>query len=431
MSTVARGLFLLAAVTAGALAQESPVLTIDLPDALSRARAYSAQFLAAGTAAALAREDRVQARATLLPSLNSLSEMIYTQPNGTPAGVFVANNGVHEYAQQAVVHAEPFSVTHFAEYRRAQAAEAAAAARQEVAARGLAATVIQSYYGLAVAERHLTNAARSADEAQNFLDITQKQEQGGEAAHADVVKAALQLEQRKRDLSDAQVAEAHARIALAVIMLPDITQRFEIVDDLKPDTPLMPMDEFRGLALNNSPDVRAAQLGVQEANHGVRAAKGVYYPSLVFDYFYGIDANNFGVFAPDGTRNLGSVVQGSITIPVWNFGANQSRVRQAEIQRRQAETDLSLARRQLQGAIAAYYVEAQTARGQIDSLRTSLDLAEESLKLTLLRYQAGEATALEVVDAQTTLAQARNGYADGLARYRLALANMQTLTGRF
>jgi hypothetical protein len=35
------------------------------------------------------------------------------------------------------------------------------------------------------------------------------------------------------------------------------------------------------------------------------------------------------------------------------------------------------------------------------------------------------------VDAQTTLTQARNASADGLARYRLALAELQTLTGAF
>jgi outer membrane protein TolC len=51
------------------------------------------------------------------------------------------------------------------------------------------------------------------------------------------------------------------------------------------------------------------------------------------------------------------------------------------------------------------------------------------LRLTYLRYQSGEATALEVVDAQTTLALARNAYDDGLSRYRIALANIQTLTG--
>jgi outer membrane protein TolC len=48
-----------------------------------------------------------------------------------------------------------------------------------------------------------------------------------------------------------------------------------------------------------------------------------------------------------------------------------------------------------------------------------------------LRYQGGEATALEVVDAQNTLVMARNNYDDGEARYRLAIANLQTVTGTF
>jgi outer membrane protein TolC len=51
------------------------------------------------------------------------------------------------------------------------------------------------------------------------------------------------------------------------------------------------------------------------------------------------------------------------------------------------------------------------------------------LRLTLLRYQAGEASALEVVDAQNTVTQSRNAYDDGLARYRVALANLKMLTG--
>ena len=62
----------------------------------------------------------------------------------------------------------------------------------------------------------------------------------------------------------------------------------------------------------------------------------------------------------------------------------------------------------------AFYLEAQAARSQLESLRSSLDLSAESLRLTVLRYQAGEATALEVVDAQSTLAAARNAYDDGL-----------------
>ena len=58
-------------------------------------------------------------------------------------------------------------------------------------------------------------------------------------------------------------------------------------------------------------------------------------------------------------------------------------------------------------------------------------LAAESLRLINLRYQAGESTALEVVDAQNTLVQMRNAYDDAQSRYRVALATLQTVTGNF
>ena len=64
-------------------------------------------------------------------------------------------------------------------------------------------------------------------------------------------------------------------------------------------------------------------------------------------------------------------------------------------------------------------------------MRSSAGLAAESLRLTNLRYQSGESTALEVVDAQNTLTAAQNAFADGQVRFRVAVANLQTLTGPF
>ena len=130
-----------------------------------------------------------------------------------------------------------------------------------------------------------------------------------------------------------------------------------------------------------------------------------------------------------GLRLLGSVVQAQVNVPLWNWGAAQSKVRQAHLREQAARADLTLAQRQLQANVSAFHREAAIARDQVTSLRASLDLATESLRLTLLRYQAGEVSVLEVVDAQTTLIQARNAYDDGLVRYRVALAALQTLTG--
>ena len=168
---------------------------------------------------------------------------------------------------------------------------------------------------------------------------------------------------------------------------------------------------------------------MQQETFGVGVARGGVLPSVSFDYFYGINANDFATYDPEGHRLLGSVAQVQLNVPLWNWGAAQSKLKQAQLRVQAARSDLTLAQRQLQASVSTFHREAEIARDQVASLRDSLDLSTESLRLTLLRYQAGEVSVLEVVDAQTTLIQARNAYDDGLVRYRVALAALQTLTG--
>ena len=407
------------------------VLSITLEDALTRARAYGQQYLAANIAAQLAREDRVQAKAALLPTLNYFNQFIYTEPNGTPSGVFVSNDGPHIYNSQGIVHGDIFAPGKRAEYQRAIAAETAARAKADIAARGLIATIVQNFYGLVVAQRKTANAQLSLREAQQFLDIAQKQERGGEVAHSDVIKAQIQLEQRQRDALEAQLAVVKSRVGLAILIFPDFRQDFSVVDDLQTAKPLPAFNQIQGLAANNSPDIRAAQAALRQETLGVSIARAAFLPSLSFDYFYGINANEFAIYNREHQRNLGSAAQAQMTIPVWDWGANRSKMRQARLRVQQAKVDLSFTQRQLLANLNAFYQEAQAASSQLESLRRSLDLSVESLRLTLLRYQAGEVTVLEVADAQTTLVLARNAYDDGLVRYRVALAGLQTLTGTF
>jgi len=426
--TQVRGVLIAAAACTLGLGQTP--LTIGLGDALARARQYSGQIQSANLAALQAKEDRVQARAAALPSLNAFNQYIYTEGDRTPSGVFVANDGVHVYNEQAVVHQELLSAVRRGEIRRAMAAEAVARAKVEIAARGLNATVIQDYYAIVSAAHKLKNLEISVQEAERFFDLTQKQEKGGEVAHADVIKSQIDLQQRRRDALDAQLAIEKAKIALAVLIFPDFSAGFNVVDDLR-EAALPPLPgEAHGQAIELSPDVKAAKAGVEQAGYEVNVARYAYLPSLGLDFYYGIDANQFAITSRE-RRNLGYSVVATLNIPVWNWGATHSKVKQAELKRDQAQLDLSLAQRTLDSNLAAYQAEARTAQAQIGSLRGSADLAVESLRLTLLRYQAGEATALEVVDAQNTVSLSRNALDDGLARYRVALANLRILTGSF
>src|SRR5271154_5097320 len=114
-------------------AQQRSPLTIPFAEALQRARQYGVELQTANIAALLAREDRIQAKAALLPQAQQVDEFIYTQPNGSPSGVFVPKAGPNFYYIAARAK-EFLSSPRRAEYHRAQAAEAIAQARADLAA---------------------------------------------------------------------------------------------------------------------------------------------------------------------------------------------------------------------------------------------------------------------------------------------------------
>jgi len=293
-------------------------------------------------------------------------------------------------------------------------------------------TVVQSYYAVAAAQQKLEAAQRPASEGDRFLKLTQDLEHGGEVAHSDAIKAELQAQERRRQLQEAQLALLNARLDLAVLIFPDFNDKYEIADDLHVVAPLPTLGEVQQQAARDNPDIRAALAAVSEAGWDVTGARAGYLPSLAVDYWYGIDAPQFATNSVSGGQkvsNLGSSAAATLNIPIWNWGATQSRVKQAELRRSQARRELSLAQRKLLAEIKSLYAEAETALNELGGLSRSAELAAESLRLTTLRYRNGEATVLEVVDAQATAAQASFGYQDGAVRYRVALANLQTLTG--
>lgn len=435
-------LFVLFAAIAVLRAQQSPSsavptqstqapLTITLQDALERARKNNVEFNAALTDQGVAHQDKIQARAALLPSVNYNNEYLYTQGNGTQTNtpIFIANNTVHEYISQGNVHAT-IGLTDVANYQRVQALETVARAKAEIAARGLVVTVVQAYYGLIASQRKYANTQQAATETQRFYDVTQKLEKGGEVAHADVIKSQIQYQGAQRDLREAQLSMEKSRLDLAVLLFPDFNENFNVVDDLDLAPPLQSFDEFEHEAEVKNPDLRAARFSLQAAKFDLSGARFAYLPSLGLDYWYGIDSTHFAVNGPNGVNALGNSASATLNIPIWNWGATHSKVVQADLKRKQAQRELSFAQRKLLAQIHSAYDEAQAALSELELLKSSADLAAESLRLTTLRYQGGESTVLEVVDAQNTLTQTRNAYSDGVVRYRTALAGLQTLTGR-
>lgn len=426
-------------------ASAAPVV-ITLEEAVRRAEKNEPNFATALAAAKSAALDKSIARSNLLPNVVYHNQYLFTESNGArnlvggpgnqSSFVFITNNAIHEYMSQAMV-TETLSFAGIAQVKRANAAAAQAAAMAEVARRGLVFTVVQQYYGVLAAEQKLQVANHATDVAQQFTDLTRKLEQGRIAAHADVLKAELQLQQRQRDQQNAQLLAENARLQLGILLFADPRTGYVLADDRQTPTPLPDRATIDAAARKNNPDVRAAMQALRAASEDVSVARAAYLPALSLNWTYGIDAPQFATYGPLDTttnpvirpKNLGYSASATLDIPVWDWFATHDRVKQSQAKRSAAKIALTQTQKRLLAELDEFYNEAEVAGKQVASLDQSVKTATESLRLTNLRYQNGEATALEVVDAANTLDTTEQADADGAVRYRVALANLQTLTG--
>jgi outer membrane protein TolC len=416
--------------------QNAPI-EIPLTEAIRRAQQNEPAFVSAVATQKSASIDRYLAKVALLPSVTYHNQVLYTEPNGhtnqagqvgaQPSPVFIANNAVREYASQASIN-EDIGLKQIADAHVASANAARSSAELEIARRGLVATVVGFYYSVSAFETKERLLADAMREAESFTQLTQKREAAREVAHADVVKAQLQQQERQRDLGDVKLAAARARLELAVLLFPDPRTPYSTTAPAAPA--LLPAhDEVDRLATANNPELRSALADLNASNAEVASAKAAYLPGLGLNFTYGIDAPQFAKHGPDGVQNLGYSISGTLDIPVWDWLSTQKRVKQSEIRRDVAKVSLTAAQRRLIAELEETYAEAATTREQLALLDQSVHTAAESLRLTKLRYSAGESTALEVVDAQNAYLSAETAQADGQVRYQSAFAALQILTG--
>ena len=227
---------------------------------------------------------------------------------------------------------------------------------------------------------------------------------------------------------DAKVAAEKARLDLGVLLFADPRTAYTLsASETAP--PLASKEDVEQAAARSNPELKSALAALAASNADVQAAWGALLPNVGLNVTYGIDAPQFATNGPDGVRNLGYSASLTVNVPVWDWLASEHKVKQSEIRRDVSQVALSATQRRLIAQLEEAYSEAQAARDQLASLDLSAATAEESLRLTKLRYRGGEATVLEVVDAENTYVSAKNAREDGRVRYETARAALQTITG--
>lgn len=381
------------------------------------------------------------ARSALLPQAQWGNGFVYNSPpltgsqgitgtvGGTPGtqniGSFVALNGIREYQSLVSTTLEIDTSGRLrAALARARANQEIASADLAIAQRDLKRAVAVAYYQLLLA-RLLVKANQDVlTEAQAFADRTRTLSEAGEVARADMVKANSQVAFFRQTLDSAQLDEKVANANLASFWTDVVDQDLPLAGQL--ENPPKPPEEAVSIP---KPYLRRFEFNLLDAQEkGFRADYrneiAQLLPQLSFTFEYGIDANRVA------WRDRGYAFLASLNVPVFDWFRAHSLAVAARTQAEQVETNREITQRSFSRDYQIALMRVRQLYGQIGLTEDQVKTSEENLNMAHIRYEGGEGPALDVVAAQTQLAQARSNYGVALAGYANALADLEVTSGR-
>jgi len=408
---------------------------LSLEDALRFATTQASVFQQASINEQIAAEDVKQAQAAFLPRISAPIDYIYTSPllgapPGTPrAQSFIAANAINEY--QALVNVSgdiDISGRLRATLAKNRALLAAAHAGTEVARRALAQTVIESYYGLALATVGRQAAEQNLSAAEEFEHITSLLFQGGEVAEVDLTRAQLQTNTRRDELERARANEVIAAGALRVLVGFDFLKPLNTIDL----TSALPVDnevlQFTAGTISKRPEFAQFDAERLAAEKEISIAKSERRPQLSYSISGGFDTDSLR--ATPLKEHSGVSAAFSLAIPIFDWNASKSRQKQASLRAQLAESQRAVALRGFAQEFYAARAAAISAATRIKLATTGLAEAESNLRASVARYRGGEAQIIEVTDAQTMLVGQRQALYQALFDYQVALAHLKQAAGQ-
>jgi cobalt-zinc-cadmium efflux system outer membrane protein len=359
----------------------------------------------------------------------------YLRPNPdftfTTDGVQVSRNQGVWQPFSGVVETSSFSYLHEREHKRELRRDSAkqsttiaesTALDQE---RALLFNLRNAFTGVLQAKAVLQNARENLDYWDRELAVNRRRFNAGDLAQVDLNRLELQRVQFEADFETATVNLRTSKIQL-LTLLNDRTpiEQFDVTGPYDFTEQLMPLEQFRDLALESRPDLKAARQTVELAkvNHQLAVANGSTDPTFSLWYSHNPSFSN-----PFANQTIG----GSFSIPLRIFDRNQGEKArtQIEIGRTQRVQDATQAG-VFSDVDSAYWTLIQALNLLKPYKAKYLPLAEDNRNRISIAYQNGGASLLDFLDAEKAFRDTRLAYLNLIGSYLTAGAQMNMAVGR-
>ena len=296
--------------------------------------------------------------------------------------------------------------------------------------RGLLFNLRSAFVQLLQAKAVLQNAKENLEYWDRELAVNQKRFDAGDLALVDLNRLVLQRAQFEADFETATVNLRTNKIQL-LTLLNDRTpiDQFDVTGPYDFQEQLMPLEEFRNIALATRPDLKAAMQSVDLAkiNHQLAVANGSADPTFGFD-----------AAAPSLTSNylswpfpLFEYVGVNVSIPLRIFDKNQGEKARTQIDIGRNERLQEAARASVFSDVDSAYWTLIQALNLLKPYKAKyLPLAEDNRNRISVSFQNGGASLLDLLDAEKAYRDTRVAFLNLIGSYLTAAAQMNMAAGR-
>jgi outer membrane protein TolC len=404
-------------------------------DCINIALAQNADILKAKSDLEASAGVVVQTRAVALPTLQAGSEVKHSEPqaiesfpNTTPP-----NNNWNSDIQ--IVQGIYEGGKLIAAIQAASATKKQSIAQYQTQVADTLLAVRLAYYDVLLAAQQITVNEASVKLLQKELDDQQRRFDAGTVPHFNVLRAEVALANAKPNLFHATSQYRVSKNVLANLLgynLPrevleniplNLTDTFDITswNMILPDAIQQALERRTELA-----DLRE-QVVLQNLN--IVNAKSGYKPTV--QAFAGYTWNNSQFTDPNDLSYTihGWNVGGQLTWAFFDGGLTIGKVQQAKALYKKSQTELEDRSRQIELDVRTAYSDFLEAKEVLDSQTKVQEQAEEALREANARFDAGTGTQLDVLDAETSLTQARTTQVQALHDYATARARLERAIG--
>ncbi len=443
-------LLLVLAAAAPLLAQDGDQQLLTRPPVLQLSLKQAVQLALApegSTRVKLAEEDLKQAesranqsRAALLPDFEGYVEYQNETANLEAFGfnfknIFkdlpIAGLSVPSFVEpfsvldaRATVNQTVFDFSSIRRYQASKVAVEATKADNEGTNDQVSDQVARAYLAGLRAQASLDTERANVELSESLLRLAQQQKAAGTGTGIEITRAEVQLANDRQALLVAENDVDRTHLQLLKVIGLKLDNPVELVDRLS-YVPMDTVDPAQALATANQhrAELRAQQRREENARLNFSATKLERLPSVSAFANYGDIGTS--IYSALPTRSVGA----SVKIPIFDGGRRDARrVESASMFRSEAIRTADL-RDQIELDVRVAIDSLHSADGQVKAAEEGLVLAEKEVAQAERRYKAGVSNSVEVTDAQTRLARARDNRVNALYNYNLARIDLGTATG--